>query len=83
MSNKRIRIKKAKAKKKSLIMNQTIEIANLIIKINFSENLIEKIHIKSQLESIRFKHIEQIRTINEVIKYGKRQLKGSKIISIA
>ena len=83
MSNKRIRIKKAKFEKKRIIKDQAFEIANFIIKLYESSDLVEKISIKEMLYNIRMKHIEQIRSINEVIKYGKKQLKGCRIVSIS
>ncbi len=82
MSNKRIRIKKAKVEKLEIIKNQAFEIANLIIKMNTCNDSLKIIQYGTALNSIRMKHIEQIRCINEVIKYGKRQLKGCRIISL-
>jgi len=82
MSNKRIRIKRAKVKKKEIIKNQAYEIANLIIRMNTCTDNIKIIQYGTALNSIRMKHIEQIRTINEIIKHSKRQLKGCRIISL-
>ena len=71
MSNKRIRIKKAKKNKYKIIKNHPIELANILIKIHAENNLIKKMHYISDMKLLRQSYILKLLHIDNIIKTGR------------